>query len=256
MFNFFIRKSTIVIDVYTFIEEVHDLYAPENSSRFVPQWWKELETTYSSRVDFPLIKSTTMKRCVGIIETIKNGFILPLWSDVAINLTKDADQRYYRYHFANQRSVIEHHSSIQYGKFIDTNEIQHLKLVSPWKFKEKTGTMFNLSQPTWHLGTHVKDFCIIPGVTDFKYQNSTNIQMLGYYPETDGTRHILIEAGTPMYHATPLSDKRVVIKKHLISESEWQLMGNAAIKFNNSYKARKDRMDNVESKCPFSRMFK
>jgi hypothetical protein len=145
---------------------------------------------------------------------------------------------------------------MQYGNFIDTNEIQHLKLVSPWKFKEKSGVMFNLSQPTWHLGNHVRDFCILPGVTDFKYQTATNIQMLGYYPETDGTKQILIEAGTPLYHVTPLSDKKVIIKKHLVTEAEWESMGNSAIKFNNSYKVRKERMDNAESKCPFSRMFK
>jgi hypothetical protein len=256
MLNFFLKQKPIVIDAFTYKEEVHDLYAPELSSRFVPKWWKDLESTYSMDPSFPQIKHATAKRCIGIIESYKNGFMIPLWSDVAINLTRDNEQRSYRYMFADQVSNAVHHHSIQYGNFIDADRIQHLKLGSPWKLREKSGVKFSLNQPTWNLGNHMADFSVIPGVTDFKYQDSTNIQMMFYYPESNGTKQLLIEAGTPMYHVIPLSDRPIKIVKHLVSKEEWESSGNSAIKFNNSYKVRKTRMDNQESKCPFGRMFK
>jgi hypothetical protein len=182
--------------------------------------------------------------------------MLPLWSDMAINMTTDGDQRSYHYMFADQKTSAVTHNIVQFGDFIDLNKSQHLKLESPWKFSEKSGVKFSLSQPTWNLGKQLTDFNMISGVTDFKYQNSTNLQMLFFYPDSDGTKHTLIEAGTPMYHFLPLSDRPVKIVKHLISKEEWTSMGNAVVKFNNSYKVRKTRTDEQESKCPFHRMFK
>jgi len=256
MFNFIIKPSSIVIDTFTYIEEVHDLYAPDLASRFVPKWWKDLATNYQANLQFPQVEFATAKKCIGIIETYKNGFILPLWSDLAINVMSTGDDRRYSYMFADQESTANHHNPEQFGNFVDPSKLQHLKLGSPWKFKEKSGVTFSLNQPTWNLQNHIVDFTIIPGLSDFKYQNSTNIQMLLHYPPSNTTKHLLIEAGTPMYHIIPMSDKKVTIKKHLVSREEWDSMGNALIKFSGSYKARKDKMNDSESKCPFSRMFK
>lgn len=256
MLTLLFKPKPIIIDAFTFTEEVYELYAPQLSSRFVPQWWKDLEANYVSDITFPQVQHSTAKKCVGIIETYKNGFMIPLWSDLAINLTKDNEQRYYRYMFADHASNAVHHNNIQFENFINPERTQHLKLGSPWKLREKTGVKFSLSQPTWNLGQQLPDFNVIPGVSDFKYQNSTNIQMLFYYPEQDTTKNLLIEAGTPMYHVIPLSDRPVKIVKHLIAKEEWEMMGNAPIKFNNSYKHRKNKMDNQESKCPFHGWFK
>lgn len=176
-----------------------------------------------------------------------NDFVIPLWSDMAINLCciSGADQGI-GWKFADTESTAEIHPYIQYFNFITEKKLQQLKIPVPWVVKEKTGIKFLASSPTWALGKLQKYITPLPGILDFKYQHSANIQYLLNYPQVETTDSIVVTAGTPLYQFFPLSDRRVKIKTHIVSRDEYTSY-LIPEKFSKHYYFRKTLVD----KCPF-----
>jgi hypothetical protein len=91
------------------------------------------------------------------------------------------------------------------------------------------------------------DFNLLDGVLDFKYQNGTNIN---FFLNNTIRNQVLLEAGTPMLHMIPLTEKKLEIKLHLIEEIEYTKMfalNNATPKFSGNYAEKKK----LNATCPF-----
>lgn len=182
--------------------------------------------------------TSTMKRCPGIVDLYRKGFIMPLWSDLALKTQSNPTDL--KYQFADQESKIEFHDPRQRGNYMPSDQYVNFKIVSPWLAETKEDISWLLSPCIWNYNPF--DLHIVKGIINFKYVQFTQIQC--FLPFID--RSFIIEQGTPMLQILPLSEKNVEIKTHLLSESELKKRKKSnLISFTNSYnkaKASKKKM--------------
>jgi hypothetical protein len=249
---FLFKRKQIVLDTFTMSPAVHAYYPIEKANKFLPEWWKNLPKSYimksASGVDMDI---STLKRCNGFIDCYSSGFMIPLWSD--LNVKIDEDRWSYQFSFNWSEGMdslpdkITSHDRQQYGSIFD-NHI-HLKLSTPWVINETKGIKFYFGQPTWNNVDNLNRFHILPGVVDFKYQHTSNINFI--VPNKPDI--FKFEAGYPIVHLIPLSEHDIVIKNHLVSREEYNrifLLGSST-SFSGIYKKHKSILSKKETKCPF-----
>jgi hypothetical protein len=212
---FFFKKKKIVIDCLTNKIAIFDLFPPVKNIEVKPDWWKKLPSAVD--VEIPEAfgatkKQATIKRCDGILELFKTGFVLPLWSDMTVITTRDgnlaADSS------AELNVIIETHPRFEYGEEFDS--YIHAKFVSPWFFREKTGASFYMTSAFWHQTQNWKNIIQTPGVLNFRDNIATNINT--FLPKRDFK--IYLKAGTPLVHFIPLFDYDYEIRPQLLNDSE------------------------------------
>lgn len=200
--------------------------------------------TYSERY-FDFYKPIPVQQLSNSQE--QKGHVIPLWSDMAININNKPEFPMINWAFCDTNCNAQIHSNVQFQGFVSYNKLQHLKIITPWQFKEKTGCKFVFFQPSWTMKKLNNHLTVISGITDFKYQNSTNIQMFLHYSKNTNEESLLIDAGTPLYQFVPVSDRPVKIHYHIVEERLYNSM-NVPDKFSNMYFHRKQL---IEKKCPF-----
>lgn len=246
-FNFV--KKDIVLHCYTSRAEVFN-YAPiKKASNYIPEWWKALPKTHREHPE-ALHVLPTMKLCVGFTNLFAQGFILPLWSEVAIKVGKQTDQpsQDYSYQFADLTSQMGHHAAWQSNDAYPSNQYQHLKIISPWALVCDEDIAFMQLQPVWNFSKPEEVF-IPPGVLNFKYQSATNINMF-YKRQAQDIVHTL-EFGQPMSHLVPLTERKVRLELHLVSDEDFKKLDakNKRLSFFGKYRQNKNAL--TERKCPF-----
>ena len=242
---FFLRRSTIVVDCFVNSQPIHDLFPIRKANHFYPEWWKDLPKTFEVKSEFDVnVPVSTMKSCIGFINLYRNGFILPLWSDLIIE--KDINGCRYQFSSPDNQGIHDHDPAQYVGAFENST---HMKILSPWILKEKTGVNFLWTEPTWNNITLFENLNVLPGIMDFKYQHGSNINAL--IPNID--IKLLIKAGEPLVHIIPISEKDVKIKTHVITENEYKKMnvGSYSSSFYHKYNTNKKILEANEKKCPF-----
>lgn len=257
---FFFKPKKIVVDAFTFDPITHELFSIRPAIYSIPEWWKQLPNSLDLRVSERLnIKSGTMKGCDGFKSLYKAGFMLPMWSDLVINIqegTGEVTSDRFDVVFANKLLAavgsrdIATHDAAQYGNNFPS--LFQTKILSPWLVKQSGNLKWSLIEPTWNLMEHNPEVKVLPGVMDFKHQHQLNINIM---LKKSGA-HLEFIAGEPLAQLIPLTDKVVEIKNHLISQNDWATMTNTAsprFKFFNGYKTGKSLRDALETekKCPF-----
>jgi len=236
------------IDVFCYTNNINAYeYLPIRQAReFIPQWWKDIpNTVYDETSDYHTrgFTKTTMKRCPGIIEYYKKGFMIPLWSDVEIIVDSNINEVGWSTATADKSSV-EQHPDFQRGNFLSSGNWFHNKLISPWMIETREPLDFLFLQPHWNLDELNSDIVIPNGYTSFyKDNHSTHIQM---FINRSTNRVINIDAGTPILHLVPLTEKKV--KVHTIyDETRINILNNkgASYSFGSKYyKKKKDPLHN------------
>jgi hypothetical protein len=245
--NFFIKRSKVIIDCFTDNLNAAEYFPIAESNNFYPDWWKNLPKTHvvgeSSGIE---IAKSTMKSCDGFIALYKQGFMIPLWSDLIVETQANG----FRYTFADEISHIGSHDydqmSTEFMSYI------HFKIQSPWFLKESKGIEFLFTQPTYNQVKSLSDWHILPGIVDFKYQRATNINFVA-----SRGRRIQINAGHPVAHLIPLTEKEIDLRIHLINPSnieDLKIKNNFYPFFRGSYKKIKKILEEKErKKCPFGK---
>ena len=146
MFNIFLKKSKIVVDCFTTNSVINDLHPIASANNFYPEWWKRLESTVMANGPSGVLRPEgTIKRCDGVLDLYKQGFVIPLWSDLIIETTEEGN---YRYQFPTDGNPpITNHLAAQMGPAFE--KLMHIKVISPWLAEEKSGVKFSFNQPTW-----------------------------------------------------------------------------------------------------------
>ena len=248
---FFFKRKKITLDCFTDRPDVCKYTPIEFANKHYPEWWKKLPKTYNTQnpnLNNTLGEQPTMKGCPGLIDNFQYGVVLPLWSDIAIHIT----HRECNWQFSDHITPAQSHDPNQWVGFLPLERGQfHIKLESPWFFKTKDDIHWTFSQPTWNMST-ISDYTVLPGVVSYKYQITTNINMI-IHPKQD--HRFIIEAGQPIAHITPLSEREVIIKNHLIDTAEFNKMRfeyGTTNKFEKNLSWHKKMIDrNEKSKCPF-----
>jgi hypothetical protein len=263
MFSILKRSKKLVLNCYTSSINVYETAKPDFSSNFLPEWWKELPQYYydesekavESNNDF--FPTPTMKVCDGIVKFYSKGIIIPLWSDLMVEIGGMGSD-YLRWQFADKISEATQHNMGQLGNYLDEKEYCHLKLISPWAIHCDEESELIWTDPCWNTlkQYHYK---ILPGIISYKYVSSSHINML--FNREHMNKRIMIEHGTPMAHLIPVTDRKIELKHHLVSRDEWISIRNRypTEKFYKSFYYRKKLLRKQEaekSKCPFSKLIK
>lgn len=249
---FFFKKKKIVVDCFTDRPYVMDYAKIDYANKFIPQWWKDLPATHLKRGD--ITEMPTMKTCAGFVELYKHGFIIPMWSDLAIEVAPTTEkEKKIRWHFSDQLTTGTVHSDYQRGSYLPTNEYEHFKIGSPWYLKCNRDVYFQFVQPTYNFD-HPEVANILPGIVNYKYQHATAINMI--FKKTDKFAKYMFNFGQPMVHIVPISEEHVELKHHLVSGEEMRNMfdrgESARLSFRNGYNLlRKLKIEKEKSKCPF-----
>lgn len=239
------KPKTIHVDAYTKEGYVHDLFKIDHARKFKPTWWKDLPNVVPSDDSFTF--HPTMKSCTGFNKLYQHGLIIPLWCDLSIEV-ESVDVGTYRWQFSDRITDISQHPSSQRGAYLNHKEFIHMKIASPWIIECNEDVDWVFQNPVWnHHNPH--DVIMPPAVVDFKHQNETNIN---FFVKAREERYIVdIEAGTPMVHLIPLSERNVKLHLHHVSGDELEKIKSkhASISFRNSYNKSKKLRE-----CPHTLM--
>jgi hypothetical protein len=239
MISIFSLKPTITVDCYTHRPEVYNLSKIDYATNFFPNWWKKLPKLIEDKNGHKIV--STIKMCEGFRQLYENGLMIPLWTDFIL------DERGIT--FADGKSAFQVHPSSQMEGFLGDN-FKHFKILSPWIFSTKKYCKFIWLEPTWNF-SDIDFLRVVPGVIDYKYQNTTNIN---FFFNLKNFRRIMFQKGSPLAHCIPLSEKRLIIKNHLVSKEEYDKISSISFPttFFGKYKKHKEEIiKNEKRKCPF-----
>ena len=244
---FFFKKRKIVLDLFTCRQQVFDTAKPKNAAQFYPEWWKQLPRSVQMAPSdmFPI---ATMRRCMGMVDHYRHGFIVPLWSDLAVEL---APQGYTgcKAQFSDCVSTLSTHVQAARGAFLPETHFSHLKLEAPWAAKCSEDVHFTWEQPTWSMWEPDK-YVVLPGTVEYKYQYSLNANLM--FIKGPEKRRIDIKHGQPIAHITPLSERDLELRYHMVTSEEYgRMMQGEKISNLDNYRIYRRARESEERKCPF-----
>lgn len=241
-------NNKITLHIATSNPSAYEYFKPTKGSSFLPDWWRKLPN-YSDENTNP--KNKNMKGCTGMIDLYKKSIILPMWSDLSINVASTDRPGEYNFQYGDYQSTAEPHPVEQRGDYLPETQYQHLKLVSPWHFYTDTPVDWLMSQPVYNFND-LSELAVLPGVVNTRYTSATNVQLI--IPKAAEDKSVFLRAGQPiaMYH--PLTERRVDIEYHLLTEAEITRRFDRRGFFSRAgMRMRILRRDNDEEgkKCPF-----
>jgi hypothetical protein len=262
MFKHIFKRKEIVLDCFTDDTVVFDYAKIEHGHKAIPEWWKSMPLSVTKK-DGSI--GPTIKACRALRRHYERSFVLPLWGDLTLELSGSDKPHLYKWSYASTNfSTGNSHNDVGFEGYTQGDGF-NIKFDSPWLFKSKSGIEYVTSQPTWSNRDLTDNLVLLPGVLDFKYQFSTNINFFCRKGK-EGTV-LKIPAKTPlmMFHA--LTEDIVVIKNHLVDKLEFDRIHQDTRFFSNDhrkdfyglYNRRKQLIDSseevkikpLESSCPF-----
>ena len=255
MFNI-LKKKTIEIHCYTDNKMVYDCFKIQQSTKFYPQWWKDLPK-YSGTPK--TISDTTMKGCYGFLELYKKSFVIPLWSDLLFsneieknNFQYDSKQKNLnpkKLFFRNKEFTSDQHSIEQYLNSVNHKEWQQFKLNSPWYIECKENINFLALDCLYNRQDLFGKINLVPGMFNFFVLPQSNI--LGFVKIN--SEDFVIEAGTPMIHCIPITERPVKVFCHFDPYKTNLLASDSVFSFYNcGYKKLRQLFRIKNDKCPFT----
>jgi len=241
---FFFKQKPIVVDAFC-TEKAAQAYqfAPiDYATKFYPDWWKRLP---KNGFDWDIMKpANNMKNCVGMTNEYQNSLIIPMWSDLAV---KWESQEKWKYQYSDGTSHASSHPVEQRGDF--KKDHFQLKITSPWLIESEKDILFQWKVPYYNFNEQLP-YDVLPGTLEFYYQHASHINLL---LKPGVSQNIIIKFGTPMVHLRPLSERKVVLKTHLITVQEYAKRNLYALRptFTKSYTHLKKNTETKERKCPF-----
>ena len=242
-FNFLQRP--VVLHCYTNRAEVFNFAPIKKSNEFIPDWWKAVpKTTNNPNSLFP---GGTIKTCGGFIGLYNTGFMIPAWSNFSIKLGPINDPFYF-WQYADGCSHAEEHPAIQRGDVYPPSHYQHLKIITPWVFRCEEDVNFLLTGPTWNIENPEK-MHVLTGIANFKYVAQANVNTL--FIKQDVPFQYDLEVGDPVLHMIPLTERKVIIKNHLVDDATYKNIDAIGVNTHgiNRYKFVKKTIE--KNGCPF-----
>ena len=239
------KEKKIVIDCFTYDELVLQTAPVSHAIKHIPDWWKNLPNHYYNNQDF--FPTATVRSCSGIVDYYKKSLAIPLWSDLSIKV----DGGSYGWAFSDLKTVANIHDIQKQATGLLPNH-GHIKIQSPWFFKAKEDISWVWSQPIYSFEEANVDIKVLPAIVNFKQQQSTDINLL--IPLNQQKTYI-VNHGQVLCHLTPMTDKNVIIERHLVSKELFMQMAelNTSITFLNKLAnvvAKKEKF----ADCPYKKL--
>ena len=216
MFSFFHRSSVLDVDCFTSNPSVYKTTPIVNSYKARPEWMDSVPKTKHEYAynQFGNIYNNTfrsVRTCIGFLDLYKKGFILESWADFII----DVRDRKFSYHFTTGPEPTVPPDVMFNPGFKDYHMI---KLSSPWLIETKDRVPFVCFGTEWSLENI--NARVIPGSITFADVSYTNVFMA--FKKTKQGEHyqIKIPMGEPLMQFVPMTEKKIKIHTHLISDQE------------------------------------
>lgn len=220
MMLFKFKKPEIILDCFTSDHLAYTNAKINSGKAFFPEWFKKTPATAiipEEKNQDPRLKTGTIKLCGGLKEYYRNAVIIPSWFTMMIDVLGDSENNI-SWQSVGTRGLEEvSHKREQYEKFAYKNQT-NLKIQSPWFLKTKENINWVWSQPTWSQKDFYENMNLLPAIINYKYTHDTNISWMLYY--TGQNKTINIDPLTPLVALHPMSDKKVIIKNHLVDDFE------------------------------------
>lgn len=233
-------KNKIVLDCFTCRADVFQYSKITEASQYIPNWWKNLPKPEVSFKNFDKNQVSNMRHCVGFIELFKNSFVIPMWSDLLLQIGREGTNEY-RWQYADRVSSLTIHPAHQRGTYLDELKYQHFKLGSPWVLKTNRYVKFCWSGAVWNMDKP-EQIIWLPAVDDYYYQTSTTINFM--CKREKELTEIIIPFKQPLVYLTPMTERKVILKTHLVSENELKRVGggmNSSCFFGSYFKQKRSK---------------
>jgi len=206
----------------------HPNVAVYKSREKQPEWYKEATGGVSG-----------LKRCYGLGDYMKVGYIVPLWAKLDIRLPiisvdKGWDARYdivnsstYELETLDEHKLREYFSresllgnqfpasqagSCPVASVKSRTNSSYLKLTNPWLFKTAPGYSTLFVHPQWEPNGN---YHVMSGVVNTDYYHHCNVVM-----NITTASEFSIKEGTPMLHAIPFKRSDGIKNSELIKGDE------------------------------------
>jgi len=196
--------------IFTNTNNIPIEYAPKPASKFIPEWYKNLES-YMDNKKQPNGEgktTATAKRCMPVFDAITAGYIIVSPADVFVKQINGEPH----YEWSNF-GLINFHPKWQAPEHPNRNGHEsYPKWTNPWGIKTPNGYSTMFVQPFHRESV----FTILPGVVDTDtYTAPVNFPFVLNDINFEG----LIPAGTPIAQVIPF--KREVWEMKLGAEKEY-----------------------------------
>lgn len=245
---FWFKKKQAVLDCFTPHSYIQELYPIGKASHHYPEWFTNLPKPDILNHDREYW--TNMKKCVGFLNYFKESIAMPFWENAAIRYTQNNIR-------VDSQIGITTHDKSQFTGFLD-DTYQHIKISTPWIFKANVKTKFIQTFPIWCYQSEsiLERIIHCPGITDFYYQHSTNVNLFLKRPTRITSESGILNAGVPLVFFTPLEDIKIKIKNHYVDSIEFENLKKSYPgmpgKLSAYFIAKRDRdKADKQKKCPF-----
>lgn len=237
-----------VIPTKKIYEPFLELYPPIQANKMLPDWFKKMNignksAMYLSMVDQQNEQTYTAKKCPAIQDYLSEGFIIPLWGDLAFKkmdneLGGEDSKWYFSPADATQEPLkthLSHHTGdqtegMEFGKVSGDNT---LKIGLPYRFIVPEGYSILYQDPFYHFRKDIR--CLTGLVEADKWGYIT-------FPFEVLNDRFLIEAGTPLVHCflVKREDEKLEMNMRNGTDLEYQESRETWFELHNEHKHYKD----------------
>lgn len=264
---FFFKKKKIILECFTYDEDVYEYAKIDRMIKFAPEWWKKQKKIYYQEDEDK--HHITIKACPSVMEFHNKAITIPFWSNLEIVLHTDNT---YSWTSSSKMSIVRHNVN-QYLGFAE-HDGYNIKINAPWQFRTRESKYFTWSSPFYNNRSLLESLHVMPGCIEFKYNRSVNINYFAISPKIE--KKLTIKPFSPLAALHPMFEEPLEIKNYLVSEKEFykldyskrffldhvkqsQIKGHLVGGLYTTYNERKKIVNHVEanrehsnkSKCPF-----
>lgn len=252
---------SLKVDFYCDEKYYNCIPEPIEAAKSFPKWFSELPLPKGKKLKMnnsihDLVydnTDTNVKKCVGITEYLKTGYLIPSWADFVFRELDDGnlyinwvenyfDETKYEVHYDSQYPTLPNKPI--YGHFGKIN--------TPWTIKTSRGVSCLITNPVWHNN---KNFTTTTAVVhtdvlplrlawffewNYKIKTSMNIENIDIENQVVGK-------GEPIISIIPFYRKKYSHTVNYVSEKKLKTITYS--QFNISH-------DTINSKCPYNKFRK
>lgn len=252
LFKFGSNKED-VIQVWSRIEGLTSVEPVKEAHHFLPDWWLRASMWQNPEVlkknketNNNINNKGTIRRCPAVPEFMSMGFVVPLWTDVRIEIFGDGR---WKWNTPSKDFSMSAHGDSQLKDLLPKNVQPEtvVKADCPWYVKTPPGVSLLQLPMMWHFNP---DFSVAPGVIWSDIHHEINQQMLF---KKSGVFNL--QRGTPLAHYIPIRREKFNLD---VSEQTTDLrrQANASYyhvrsKFTGGYQHHQREVKKKELECPY-----
>lgn len=180
----------------------------------LPKWFEKMPSAFYSEKHDTYVKGLgTVKRCPGLINYFKRGFLFTCPFDLQVLFDEKGNIEFHSAGQVCNDGFVHLHPSWQYLDHVQSDFQSILKII--FKISIKTDVGFLMSSPWWNGSP----FETIPGVISKNYSKDLNC----FIPMPKNIKSFEIKKGAPLFFGHFLTENKVDIKfsnKNLISQKD------------------------------------